>query len=65
MASEVTALDEIADRLTLIFNKQRFLREDIAAAQNTIARSEAEIDRLERVANEYMALLRVPEGNPA
>ena len=59
-----SALDEIQERLTVIYNKMRGHRDDIASAQQIIALSESEIDRLHKVESEYLALL-VPQGIPA
>lgn len=59
-----SALDEIQERLTVIYNKIRGLRADMAGAQQVVAMCEDEIDRLNKVESEYLALL-VPQGNPA
>ena len=59
-----SALDEIQERLAVIYNRIRQAKEDKSSAQSIIAHADAEIARLEKVANEYVALL-VPEGNPA
>ena len=59
-----SALDEIQGRLTVIYNKIRGHRDDIAVAQQVIALAEGEIDRLLHVESDYMALL-VPQGIPA
>ena len=62
--STSSALDEISDRLTVIYNKMRFLRDDIKIHSREMATAQQEFDRLERVAEEYVALL-APEGIPA
>ena len=59
-----SALAEIQERLTVIYNRMHMARDDIESAKAIIAHSQVELARLEKVANEYVALL-VPEGNPA
>ena len=59
-----SALDEVQERLTVIYNQIRGFRADMAGAQQVLATCEGEIDRLLKVESEYLALL-VPQGSPA
>lgn len=57
MATHLTALGEIQERLTQIYNAQRHLKSDIEEHQQALVKCKAELERLDRVASEYVALL--------
>jgi hypothetical protein len=61
------ALAEIEERLTTIYNQMRFKREDIAVLKVDLAKAQEELEHLDRMATEYVALLVAPqqEGIPA
>lgn len=61
------ALAEIEQRLTTIHNQQRFLREDIAVIEVDLTIKRGELELLDRIESEYVALLVAPrqEGIPA
>lgn len=61
-----SALREIENRLTEIYNEMRFLREDNAACAKTITINNDKLALLDRMESDYVALL-VPqqEGIPA
>jgi len=65
--AESTLWDEIADRLTVIYNKQRGLRSDVDQRLKANVRDEAELARLELLAAQYEALFApaIEEGIPA
>lgn len=66
MDAESEVWDEIADRLVVIYNQMRMARSDIEQYQRGIAKSEAELARLESKASQYEALFASDsEGIPA